>query len=171
MIDELLQSPLATTIEYYRRCVDEKTKAFLSKNALGSEAVLRVGFADRSFGKQFPVSRCEPGRRVRERLKEAGILKPNGREVFRGHVTVPLTSGQGETTGIYALRLDRLAGQERIIHTGNGLFNAAALDSFEEVILCDTPLDAWTFFAAGHANDFQPAKRGVAIHAANPPAT
>ena len=35
-------------------------------------------------------------------------------------------------------------------HIGRGIFNANALNQFDELIITDTVLDAWTFYAAGH---------------------
>jgi hypothetical protein len=152
MIDDLKLSPLATTIDYYAQCMSAKARVFLTKNALCDDAALRVGFADRTLGKQLPAPRLKAGREIRAQLKQAGILKPNGREVFRGHVTVPLTDAGGETTGIYGLRLDVLTGQQPITIIGSGLFNAAALAAFDELIVCSDVLDAWTLNAAGYHN-------------------
>lgn len=152
MINDLQLSPLATTIDYYARCINDKARAFLNKHALCDDAILRVGFADRTLGKQLPAPRLKAGREIRAHLKRAEVLKPNGRELFRGHVTVPLTSIKGETTGIYGLRLDVLPGQQRETIIGGGLFNAAALQSFDEIIVCGSVIDAWTFYAAGHKN-------------------
>jgi hypothetical protein len=152
MIDDLQLSPLATTIDYYVTCLHEKAQAFLSKHAICDDAALRVGFADRTLGNQLPSARLKSGRELRALLQQAGILKENGRELFRGHVTVPLTNRLGETTGIYGLRLDVLPGQQPETTIGNGLFNAAALTTFDEIIVCKDVIDAWTFYAAGHNN-------------------
>ena len=152
MIDDLQLLPLATTIDYYATCINDKVQAFLSSHALCDDSALRVGFADRTLGNQLPSARLKSGREIRAILKQAGILKENGRELFRGHVTVPLTNVKGETTGIYGLRLDVLPGQQPVTTIGHGLFNAAALITFDEIIVCKDVIDAWTFYAAGHKN-------------------
>ena len=109
----------------------------------------------------MPSARLKSGREVRAPLQQSGILKENGREIFRGHVTVPLTNVEGETTGIYGLRLDVLPGQQPVTRIGNGLFNAAALTTFDEIIVCKDVIDAWTFYAAGHNNAI--AAQGVVL--------
>jgi hypothetical protein len=143
MIDDLQLSPLATTIDYYVTCLHEKAQAFLSKHAICDDAALRVGFADRTLGNQLPSARLKSGRELRALLQQAGILKENGRELFRGHVTVPLTNRLGKTTGIYGLRLDVLPGQQPVTTIGNGMFNAAALTTFDEIIVCKDVINAW----------------------------
>lgn len=145
--------PLAAVIEYYGACLpqNQRALAFLQRQALSPDAGLRVGFADRTLGKQLPTNYVKEGRRVRALLREVGVLKANGREVFRGHVTVPLTNTTGEVTGIYGLRIDPSQGEKETT-LGSGLFNAAALQSFNEIILCQRALDAWAFCGAGYCN-------------------
>ena len=152
MIDDLQHSPLSTMIDYYVSCLHEKSKAFLAKNALSADEELKVGFCDRSFCKQLPSHRSNAGRESRAALQQVGVLKPSGHEAFRGFVTLPLTNIDGEVTGIYGLRIDTKAKGEKIITIGDGLFNATALTNFEEVIVCNDVLDAWTFCAAGYKN-------------------
>ncbi len=112
----IFSAPLATTIDYYaERLVDnDKALTFLRRNLLSSDADLKVGFADRTLGKQLPSNRNKAGRDVRERLQGPGILKATGHETFRGYVTVPLVSLKGETTGIYGVRIDRHGAGDKI---------------------------------------------------------
>ncbi len=122
------------------------------RNLLSADAGSKVGFADRTLGKALPSHQTRQGKQLRKFLQGVGILKPTGHETFRGYVTVPLMSLQGETTGIYGVRIDRNGAGEKIITIGNGIFNAAAFHSFDEIIVCDCVLDAWTFYAAGYKN-------------------
>ena len=152
MIDQLLLSPLVTTVDYYVTCLHETANVFLTKNMLSADDELKVGFCDRSLCKQLPSHRGKARREARERLQQVGVLKSTGHETFRGFVTVPLTNITGEVTGIYGLRIDRKAKGEKIITIGDGLFNAKALKAFDEIILCNDVLDAWTLYAAGYKN-------------------
>ena len=56
------------------------------------------------------------------------------------------------TSGIYGVRIDRHGAGDKIVSIGDGIFNAAALHSFDEIIVCDSVLDAWTFCGAGYHN-------------------
>jgi hypothetical protein len=143
--------PLAAVIDYYAERLPANPRAigFLERHRLTADAKLRVGFADRTLGAQLPAKTVRAGRAVRRLLQETGILRANGREQFRGLVTVPLTCLQGNVTGIYGLRIDPSHGEPETT-LGRGLFNAAALHHFDEIILCASVLDAWTFCGAGY---------------------
>ena len=148
----LVDQPLAATVDYYARHLNDHAHAFLKRNGLSADESLRVGFADRTLGKQIPSKQLKAGREIRTKLIQQGILKPNGHETLRGFVTVPLTDIEGTTTGLYGLRVDNKGKDQAQLTIGSGWFNAAALTSFEEIIVCANVLDAWTFHAAGHTN-------------------
>jgi DNA primase len=162
---QLQADPLATVCRYYAQCLADHPKAieYLQSNLLlpqqstddDSEAAelrsaLTIGFADRTLGKRIPSKMIKRGQMIRRQLESLGIYRSNGREHFRGMVTVPLTSISGEVTGIYGRRIDRRSSGIAQQHIGCGLFNAQALQHASEIILTDSVLDAWTFYAAGH---------------------
>jgi len=152
LTQRLLADPMATVADYYARHLNAAAHAFLQRNCLAAHDGLRVGFADRTLGKQIPERQNKAGRELRAKLQRLGILKASGHEALRGFVTVPLTDLAGNTTGIYGLRVDNHGKAEPQRTIGSGLFNAAALNSYEEVIICADVRDAWTFHAAGHTN-------------------
>ena len=159
MTDDSLQSriqrdPLTAVVDYYAERLPHSTYAlsFLQRRRLAASSELRVGFADRTLGTKLPNSYVKAGRKVRSLLKEVGVLKENGRERLRGLVTVPLTDRSGgNVTGIYGLRVDPSQGEEEST-VGEGIFNAEALGRFNEIILCENVLDAWTFCGSGHTS-------------------
>ena len=155
-IEQLQANPLATVSDYYASCLDTNPKAldYLQRHALyiPEDLSLKVGFADRTLGKLVPLKSTTLGKHIRVQLASLGIYRPNGREHFRGMVTVPLTSPTGQVTGLYGRRLDRHGAGPTEQHIGSGIFNAQALQQFEEIILTDSLLDAWTIYAAGYAN-------------------
>ncbi len=65
-------------------------------------------------------------------------------------VTVPLLDASGKVTGIYGRRIDRQALGEAQATIGSGIFNGTALKGFDEIIVTDNVLDAWTFYSAGY---------------------
>ncbi|TWU02316.1 DNA primase [Stieleria varia] len=145
--------PIAFIADYYASRLSDNPKVLehLQANALHCDD-LHIGFSDRTFGKLLPPHRSKAGRDLREMLQSVGVLKSTGHETFRGFVTVPLTDTAGKITGIHGRRVDRSQGDEMAITIGTGIFNAAALTTFDELILCGCILDAWTFCAAGHRN-------------------
>ncbi|TWT86965.1 helix-turn-helix domain-containing protein [Stieleria varia] len=145
--------PIAFIADYYASRLSDNPKVLehLQANALHCDD-LHIGFSDRTFGKLLPPHRSKAGRDLREMLQSVGVLKSTGHETFRGFVTVPLTDTAGKITGIHGRRVDRSQGDEMENTIGTGIFNAAALTTFDELIVCGCILDAWTFCAAGHRN-------------------
>ena len=94
----LLDNPLATVADFYAQHRGENAHDFLTKNCLSSDSMLRVGYSDRSLGKQIPDKQLKLGREIRTKLKQVGIIKANGRETLRGFITLPLTDIEGNAT-------------------------------------------------------------------------
>ena len=94
-LEQLQADPLAAVAEHYARCLADNPKAgdYLQRSGLWSGGIseLRVGFADRSLGKQIPAKTLTLGRKIRAELESLGVFRSNGREHFRGMVTLPLT--------------------------------------------------------------------------------
>ena len=154
LYQSILAEPLLTTVLCYATCLLTAVKAlaYLKQNCLLTDAVLRIGFSDRTLGAQLPSPRSKPGQALRNQLQTVGILKGSGHETFRGMVTVPLLSTSGTVTGIYGRRIDRHAIGDTETTIGSGIFNGTALKAFDEIIVTDNILDAWTFYSAGHTN-------------------
>jgi DNA primase len=153
-LQNMLAHPLKATVAYYATCLVAcaKAVAYLARNCLASDATLQVGFADRTLGTHLPSNMVKAGKEIRSKLESVGIYRPNGREHFRGFVTVPLSNMDGGVTGIYGRRIDRNGDGPVELTIGVGIFNSQALRSYEEVIVTDNVLDAWTFYSAGHTN-------------------
>ena len=91
---------LAAVCDYYASCLanNEPANAFLGRRCLHraeSIAQLRLGFNDRSLGKQLPFQNIKAGRELRAKLKSLDIIKPTGHETLRGCLTIPLTDLEG----------------------------------------------------------------------------
>ncbi len=152
LYQNMLVEPLLATVLYYAACLVSSFKALahLTQNCLLADDSLRVGFSDRTLGTQLPSHHKKPGRDVRRLMQTEGILKDTGHETFRGMVTVPLLDASGKVTGIYGRRIDRQALGEAQATIGSGIFNGTALKGFDEIIVTDNVLDAWTFYSAGY---------------------
>ena len=160
LYQSILAEPLLTTVLCYATCLLTAIKAlaYLKQNCLLTDANLRIGFSDRTLGALLPSPRSKPGQALRAQLQTVGILKASGHETFRGMVTVPLLSTSGTVTGMYGRRIDRHALGETETTIGSGIFNATALKLFEEIIVTDNILDAWTFYSAGYSNVICPVR-------------
>ncbi len=158
-LDRLASDPLTTVVNYYasRLRPHRKAMSFLKRRALqnSEDAPVAIGFVDRTLGSHIPGNASKRGKLIRSKLKEVGVLRPNGREHFRGMVTAPLNMIHGKELsvgGIFGLRIDMSNGGAQEQSVGSGVFNAQALQSFSELIVCENVKDAWALIAAGHHN-------------------
>jgi len=153
-LDDLREQPLRTVVQYYARCLDRSSQGLdhLQRSALfvapGSR--LMIGLADRSLGTQIPDKSLRAGKAIRDRLESVGIYRSNGREHFRGMLTLPLQSVGGQITGLYGRRIDTPLTKAADQHIGTGIFNAPAITEFDELIITQRVLDAWALVAAGY---------------------
>jgi DNA primase len=117
----------------------------------------KLGFANRTLGMHLPASTTADGLVLRQIFQGIGILRQSGHEFFRGCLTVPITDENGHTVWMYGRRTLRnlnvdtprhlyLPGQRR------GVFNVLGVRGQETVFLCESIIDALTFYAAGFQN-------------------
>ncbi|MBI4867540.1 MAG: toprim domain-containing protein [Candidatus Wallbacteria bacterium] len=160
---------LDQVVNFYHRKLLENPRAlaYLDSRGLGSREMIahfRLGLADRTLGLTLPEKNRDAGATLRARLVGLGVLKPTGHERFHGCITAPLTDDDGHPRALYGRRIvpnSRTAGaahpEEAIKHLympgpHSALFNAAALKASDEIILCESPFDALTFWANGFRN-------------------
>jgi DNA primase/ferredoxin len=156
------QELLAQIAEYYHNRLKESPDALAYLQQRGitdSEAItqFKIGFCDRTLGLRLPVASTKAGEAIRSRLKALGVLKDSGHEALRGCVTFPIAldgSGVGE---IYGRRIDDHPKHKTPLHwylsgPHRGVWNLAALRACDEIILCESILDALTFWSAGYRN-------------------
>jgi DNA primase len=163
---QLEQDPLGTVARYYASCLVKHphVASFLTDNLLAPQqqssqwSQLGIGFCDRTLPNQLPTHKAKRGRELREQLTAAGILKDTGYELLRGCLTVPLCDVDGKLVGMYGYRIathkngraPRDAPPE--ITLGQGIFPAASITRYSEMILANDVLSALAFHAAGHQN-------------------
>ena len=148
---------LAEVAGYYHERLAHSPPAlgYLKTRGLDDEGLcrrFRAGFADRTLGLRIPQANRKAGGEMRGRLKELGVLRPNGREHLHGCLVVPVTTMDGWTTQLYGRRVDPKAAKDsRHLYLPRplaGVFNPSAFES-REIILCESVLDAMTFARHG----------------------
>ena len=163
-----LESPIAATAadhellgqvaDYYHSRLKQSPDAleYLQKRGITDpEAVERfkIGFSDRTLGLTMPVKQTKDGANIRERLQTLGVVKKTGHELMRGCVTfpIPIVGGVGE---IYGRRIDNKAKEKHFYLNGPhlGVWNLEAFTACDELILCESIIDALTFWCAGYRN-------------------
>ncbi|WP_254865710.1 toprim domain-containing protein [Leptospira santarosai] len=149
------------SLEYYRTTLQESRIAlsYLNTRKVGSEESItkyQLGYCDGRMGRTLPVRQSGIGVRVRDVLKDFGILSENGQEYFRGRIVVPIFTKEKELCGMYGRRIipSKSGSPDHLYLPGKhlGIWNEE--DAFEkkELILCESILDALTFWEHGIRN-------------------
>lgn len=146
---------LGQVADYYHGKLDESALDYLAFRGLDDEALVKrfqIGFSDRTLGLRIPHNNRKEGEELRSKLKALGVYRQNGREHLRGCLTIPITNMKGEVVQIYGRRIDpRAPKTNRHLYLARklgGVFNPEALKS-REIILCESLLDALTFYRHG----------------------
>jgi len=154
---------LNQVMDYYHRRLKQSPDAlgYLQKRGIGSEEAIerfKLGFADRTLGLRLPARSLTAGAQIRGRLEKLGLYRPTGREHFNGCVVFPVVdSAGGQVVEVYGRKIGwqarglplhlYLPGEHK------GMWNESALAACGgEVILCESIIDALTFWCAGLRN-------------------
>lgn len=152
----------AQAIDYYHERLKQTPAAldYLRGRGIGAEAIetFRIGFADRTLGLRLPGAATRAGGEMRERLKKIGLLRAEtGHEHFNGCAVFPIRDAAGNVAEVYGrkIRDDLRPGTAYHLYLPGphaGIFNGAALKASRELILCESVIDALTFWCAGFRN-------------------
>ncbi|MGH8428548.1 MAG: toprim domain-containing protein [Gammaproteobacteria bacterium] len=88
-------------------------------------------------------------------MQRIGILRASGHEHFNGSLVIPIFDAVGHTVEAYGRKITanlRAGTPEHLYLPGphRGIFNGAALKESKEIILCESLIDALTFWCAGY---------------------
>ena len=151
------QAALRQVLDYYHARLKENPAAlaYLAKRGLRSEeaiAAFKIGFVDRTLGLRLPQKNRAAGAALRARLQKLGVIRDTGHEHLRGRIVFPVIAASGEIGAVYGRAvMDDGPKETRHLYLPGprrGLWNPAALAS-RELILCESIIDALTFWCAG----------------------
>ncbi len=150
---------LDAVVGFYHRALLEESEAlaWLARRRIIEEATraFRLGLSNRTLCFRLPHANRVEGRELRERLQDLGVYrKSSGHEAFRGSVTFPILDTNGQVVQLYGRKIGGALRKGTPLHTWlasieRPLFNVAALESFDEVIVCASIIDALTLWSAG----------------------
>ena len=153
---------LAQVIGFYHGTLKQSPEAlaYLSKRGLTHPEMVerfQLGYANRTLGLRLPQANRAAGAEMRGRLQTLGILRESGHEHFNGSLTIPVFDANGNPAGIYGRKIndDLRAGTPVHLYLPGprrGVWNEAALEASKEIILCESLIDALTFWCAGYRN-------------------
>ena len=155
------QALLLQVVDSYHKTLKESSEAlaYLKKRGLDHPEMIdhfKLGFANRSLGYRLPAKNRKAGSEIRSRLQSLGILRESGHEHFRGSLVIPVINDD-QVLEVYGRKLNdnlRPGTPTHLYLPGphRGVFNLDALQASTELILCESLIDALTFWAAGYRN-------------------
>ena len=153
---------LAQVIDYYHETLKQSPEAlaYLEKRGLADgEAIERfkLGFANRTLGYRLPAKNRKEGAAIRGRLQRLGLYRSSGHEHFTGSIVIPVINECGQVLEAYGRKInDRLRkGTPKHLYLPGphaGIWNSEALQASPEIILCESLIDALTFWVNGYRN-------------------
>ncbi|MEO8378860.1 MAG: CHC2 zinc finger domain-containing protein [Acidobacteriota bacterium] len=156
---------LAAVVGYYQARLNTtdapEAVRYLERRGIWSEeavAHFSIGFSDRSIGGLLPNPDLKPGKEIRARLAEVGIYRADtGREHFNGCMVFPVVGRGGEVLEIYGRKIrddmrHRVGSHLYLPGPHRGIWNGEVLTESKEIILCESIIDALTFWLHGFRN-------------------
>jgi hypothetical protein len=145
-------------IEYYHETLlgSPEVLEYLKRRGIGFEEAIKtfkLGFANRTLGYRLPASTRVEGAALRGQLQRLGLYRGSG----HGSLVIPIIGPAGEITEVYGRKLNDNLRAGTPLHLylpgpHRGVWNAAALSSAKEIILCEALIDALTFWCGGYRN-------------------
>ncbi|MDI7212100.1 CHC2 zinc finger domain-containing protein [Leptospira santarosai] len=149
-------------LDYYQFNLRQNTSAlsYLQTRKVGSEESItkfQIGYSDGSLGKILPSRQSIVGQRARDVLKEFGFFGDGGHEYFKGRIVIPIFTENKELCGMYGRRIvtSKTAGISNHLYLPGkhlGIWNEEDAFTKKELVLCESILDALTYWENGIRN-------------------
>ena len=156
------QQLLSRVVEFYHHTLlnAPEAVAYLEKRRLNHPelvAQFRLGFANRTLAYRLPSKKVLAGEKIRARLKTAGIMRESGHEHFTGSLVVPVMDLNGQIREMYGRKIGNDLRKGTALHlylpgAHGGVWNEQALIGSSSVVLCESLIDAMSFWVAGVRN-------------------
>jgi DNA primase catalytic core len=156
------QQTLREVVSFYHQTLKESPEAlrYLESRGLRHSEMIghfQIGFANRKLGLTLPDKNRKAGEELRGRLQRLGILRESGHEHFNGSVVIPVTDQAGAITEMYGRKVTPNLREGTPLHLylpgpHRGVWNEEALQVSKDIILCESLIDALTFWCAGFRN-------------------
>ena len=156
------QKLLSRVVEFYHHTLlnAPEAVAYLEKRRLNHPelvAAFKLGFANRTLPYRLPAVKSRAGEEIRARLKGVGVLRESGHEHFTGSLVVPVMDLNGQIREMYGRKIGGDLRKGTPLHmylpgTHGGVWNEQALIGSSSVVLCESLIDAMSFWVAGVRN-------------------
>ncbi len=156
------QQLLSRVVAFYHHTLlnAPEAVAYLEKRRLNHPelvAAFKLGFANRTLPYRLPAVKSRAGEKIRARLKGVGVLRESGHEHFTGSLVVPVMDLNGQIREMYGRKIGNDLRKGTALHlylpgAHGGVWNEQALIGSSVVVLCESLIDAMSFWVAGVRN-------------------
>lgn len=156
------QTALQSVVGFYHQNLLNNTEGmkYLEKRGLLHPDVIKhftLGLSTKNVMYRLPPKHTLGGKAIRETLKQLGVLRrPTGFEHFAGCLVVPVMDERGQVQEVYGRRISPKAEKNNrhlyLPGSHRGVFNLSAFNASTEVIVCESLIDALTFWVHGFKN-------------------
>jgi DNA primase catalytic core len=153
---------LMQVVTYYNETLKQSPEAmkYLQSRGLTSPEIIdrfKLGFANRTLGYRLPAKNRAAGAEMRGRLQRLGVIRESGHEHFNGSIVIPVMNSSGEVVEMYGRKVTpnlREGTPDHLYLPGAhaGVWNEEALAASKEIVLCESLIDALSFWCAGVRN-------------------
>ncbi len=153
---------LLQVVGYYNETLKQSPEAmkYLQSRGLTSPEIIdrfKLGFANRTLGYRLPAKNRAAGAEMRGRLQRLGVIRESGHEHFNGSIVIPVMNSSGEVVEMYGRKVTpnlREGTPDHLYLPGAhaGVWNEEALAASKEIVLCESLIDALSFWCAGVRN-------------------
>ncbi|MCP4044181.1 MAG: toprim domain-containing protein, partial [Gammaproteobacteria bacterium] len=117
----------------------------------------KLGFANRTLGYRLPAKNRKEGAAIRGQLQRIGLYRTSGHEHFTGSLVIPVIDTAKQITELYGRKITDKLRKGTPLHLylpgpHAGVWNVDALQASPEIILCESLIDALSFWCAGYRN-------------------
>ncbi len=163
-LDQKTSDPelLDQVVDYYHETLKASPEAlaYLDRRGINDTDAIntfRLGYANRTLGLRLPNKNRAVGAELRSRLQGLGVYRKSGHEHLSGAITIPVYDAEGHVAELYGRKINQSLRKGTSYHLylpgpHRGVWNLAALRESREIILCESLIDALTFWVAGFRN-------------------
>ncbi|RLM18179.1 DNA primase [Brenneria alni] len=156
------QALLSRVVEFYHHTLlnAPEAVAYLEKRRLNHPelvAAFKLGFANRTLAYRLPPKQKRAGAAIRGQLQALGVMRESGHEHLAGSLVVPVIDTQGRIRELYGRKITEGLRKGTPLHLylpgpHGGVWNEPALMASKTVILCESLIDAMSFWVSGYRN-------------------
>ena len=153
------QSALQSVVGLYHQNLLNNTEGmkYLEKRGLMNPDMVthfKLGLSNKTLMYRLPAKHTKAGKQIRETLKQVGVLRQKlAVEHFAGCVVVPVMDERGQVQELYGRRLSPKTEKNNrhwyLPHAHRGVFNLSVFNASTDIILCESLIDALTFWCHG----------------------